>query len=72
MSKPIQAESYIEDRIAHFAQKAEQCGSFEAWKSAVAKMLAWKQRRTPATVQRLENERLAQVQASATIARGGV
>lgn len=51
---------------------AETSTAFEDWKNAMEKMLEWKQRCSPATVQRLEDERLAQVQASATIARGGV
>jgi len=61
MSKAIQSETYIEQRISHFAQKAEQSRSFEAWKLAVSKMLEWKKRRSPTTVQRLEAERLEQV-----------
>ena len=71
MSSPIHSvESLIEQRINHFARKAEASTAFEDWKSAMEKMLEWKKKRTPATVQRLEDERLAQVQASATIARG--
>ena len=73
MSSPIHSvESLIEQRINHFARKAEASTAFEDWKSAMEKMLEWKKKRSPATVQRLEDERLAQVQASATIARGGM
>lgn len=72
MSKAIQSESYIEQRIAHFAQKAAQSSSFEAWKFAMSKMLEWKKRRSPDVVQRLDAERLEQVRAGAKVASGNV
>ena len=63
-------QAYIELRINHFAELVRTASSFEAKQRAMVKMLEWKRKRTIETVQRLEDERLAQVQASATIARG--
>lgn len=45
------SQAYIERRINHFAELVRTASSFEAKQRAMVKMLEWKKKRTPATVQ---------------------
>lgn len=55
-------QAYIELRINHFAELVRTASSFEAKQRAMVKMLEWKRKRTIETVQRLDAERLVEIQ----------
>lgn len=55
-------QAYIELRINHFAELVRTASSFEAKQRTMVKMLEWKRKRTIETVQRLDAERLVEIQ----------